>query len=124
MRILIFLALLVSGPAFATSDSGHGPASGHAPAADQHEEEVQPNDPLIVEMPVLIAPVLVRGRLEFYYYVGVQLHVEEKSNVESVKEFIPQIQDAFVRDVHRKTLTTTVDSIPQATAELADRLSP
>jgi hypothetical protein len=52
-----------------------------------------------VDMPALIAPIVREGRLRGYAYVTLQLVVRER-DLWRVREHIPFIQDAFVREVY------------------------
>lgn len=104
IKVLFVTALMITlsaGPAGAASakpkeSSDHEGGDHKAP-----EETISPIDPHLVFMPALVVPVTERGKLLFYYYVGIQLHVEKLSKVPSVKEQVPIIQDAFVRYVHK-----------------------
>ena len=104
LKVLLITALLMimsvgpagAGPAKPKKDDGQG--------ADKAEEVVAPLDPHLVFMPALVVPVVERGRLLYYFYVGVQLRVEKVGMVPEVKEHVPLIQDAFIRYVHKYPL--------------------
>lgn len=57
-----------------------------------------------VNMPMLVAPVVVKGRLDRYVYFNVTLILPDDSGKRAVMDKIPYIQDAFLRDVHRQSI--------------------
>lgn len=57
-----------------------------------------------VNMPMLVAPVVVKGQLHRYVYFNVTLILPDDSGKRAVMDKIPYIQDAFLRDVHRQSI--------------------
>lgn len=62
-----------------------------------------------IEMPVLIAPVTVNGRLEAYAYLTIQLVAASPGDVYRIREKVPFLQDAFVREVHARSIASSDD---------------
>lgn len=67
-----------------------------------------------VEMPYLIAPITVNGTLVANAYVSSRIVATSSSATIAIREKLPFIQDAFVRDVNlrpvgRLSAPTTVD---------------
>ena len=84
MRAVLVLALFIvcvaSGPAYAGEKAGD-------PGTN-------------VEMPFLIAPLNVDGKLFSYAYISTKVVTTSRTASLEVREKIPFIQDAFVRDVN------------------------
>lgn len=57
-----------------------------------------------VEMPYLIAPIIVAGRLQGYAYVSSKIIAASPSAALAIRGKIPFIQDAFVRDVNKTAI--------------------
>jgi hypothetical protein len=80
--LTIILGLALGGPAFAAGAT----------------KEVAPGTS--VEMPILIAPMIVDGKLSGYAYVANTILTTSPNAAIDVRDKIPFIQDAFVRDVN------------------------
>lgn len=83
----------------------------HAPEAGADAGPLAGGDPLLVMMPTLVAPIAVKGRVHNYVYLNVQVFGETAADAEKLRLRIPFIQDAFIREVHRESIT--VDGDPQ-----------
>jgi len=59
-----------------------------------------------VEMPILIAPMVVDGNLISYAYVSSIIVATSPSAAVEVRAKVPFIQDAFVREVNRASIVT------------------
>jgi hypothetical protein len=78
-----------------------------------------------VEMPYLIAPVVVDDHLVAYAYVSSKIVASSPANAIEVRAKLAFIQDAFVRDVNAKPIgkpddPATVDTDSLKTRLLAD----
>ena len=62
-----------------------------------------------VNMPMLVAPVMIKGQLARYVYLTVTLVLPDESNKMMLLEKVPYIQDAFLREVHRGTIALGED---------------
>jgi len=62
-----------------------------------------------VEMPYLIAPVTIDGKLVSYAYVSSRIVASSPSAAIDVRGDTPFIQDAYVRDVNANSITDTSD---------------
>jgi hypothetical protein len=94
MRIvsLIVLALLVASFTHALA----APAPSHEPGTS-------------VEMPYLIAPVVVNGELTANAYVSSKIIAHSPAATIVVRDKLPFIQDAYVRDVNGEPIGKTSD---------------
>jgi hypothetical protein len=75
-----------------------------------------------VSMPMLVAPVMVKGQLAKYVYLNVTLILPDESNKMKLLEKIPYIQDAFLREVHGATIALGEDPEVLDVAGLEQRL--
>jgi hypothetical protein len=74
-----------------------------------------------VEMPALIAPVAVDGRLSGYFYISSRVTATSATNAIAIREKLAFIQDAFVREVNLHPIQVT-DAAKLDRAELGKRL--
>jgi hypothetical protein len=99
MRAILFLAalvvcLVISGAeGFAASGPKEPP---HAPGTS-------------VEMPYLIAPLTIDGKLVSYAYVSSRIIASTPSTAIDVRGMTPFIQDAYVRDVNAESIGDNSD---------------
>jgi hypothetical protein len=70
-------------------------AGGDAPAKTSPDA-----DPLAVELPMLVAPVTFKGRLEHYAYMRIILKVRDMTVAADARDRIPFLIDAFLRETH------------------------
>jgi hypothetical protein len=97
-RKLLALALLICAAA---------PAAGADDAAKSAATKV-PN--YNVQMPFLMAPMTgADGKLAGYAYLSPQLNAGSDTATQDVREKLPFIQDAFVRDINGAAVTTAAD---------------
>jgi hypothetical protein len=121
MRILLAFtaafAIFLAAPAFASEEAEGGH---HAEAAEKGEKSDKPEhgkkEPGTgVDMPFLIAPLNNdEGKLVGYAYVSARIQATSMAAVGDIREKIPFIQDAFVRDVNGKAINT-----PEAPEEVS-----
>ncbi len=128
--LCLFSAMLMLGltPA-AYASGGHGaksgkpkPAAHGAAAAHGKQPAVEPLDPKVVEIPVLVAPITKRGKLKQYLYVSVKLAAKSETQAAKIKKNLPMIQDAFIRNLHEQPIEMMEADTPDAAAKLAERL--
>ena len=91
---LLILLAAIAIPAMAAEEGGHdGGKKGGAPGTN-------------VDMPFLVAPVTDDdGKLTGYAYISNRLTAASAGAVMVVREKLPFIQDAFVRDVNSRPVT-------------------
>ncbi len=75
-----------------------------------------------VQMPFLIAPMSIDGKLQGYTYITSKLVASTPSASVEIREKLPFIQDAFVRDVNAAPTGTAQDPLTLDTAALTVRL--
>ncbi|MGD0192489.1 MAG: hypothetical protein ABSD74_17260 [Rhizomicrobium sp.] len=99
MRAILFLAALVlciligGGESFAATGPKEPP---HAPGTS-------------VEMPYLIAPLTIDGKLVSYAYVSSRIIASTPSTAIDIRSLTPFIQDAYVRDVNAESIGDNSD---------------
>ena len=76
-----------------------------------------------VEMPFLIAPMCVDGKLTGYAYISSKVVTSSRDASLDVRNKIPFIQDAFVRDVNVTPITKATDPKTVDNAALIVRLT-
>jgi hypothetical protein len=76
-----------------------------------------------VEMPFLIAPMCVDGKLTGYAYISSKVVTSSRDASLDVRNKIPFIQDAFVRDVNATPITKATDPKTVDNAALIVRLT-
>jgi len=108
MRIALaaILAVLVAGPAMA----------GDAPKAKEPEPGTS------VEMPYLIAPVVVGETLVAYAFVSSKIIASSPQTAIDIRLATPFIQDAFVRDVNAAAIGEASDPASVDAPALTARL--
>lgn len=96
LSALALIAILFAGPAWAS-----GGSKTKAPTAESEQGTAfaTPRTPSI-EMPILVAPVVVNGEMDHYVYLGVTLQLVDDSHKSALLDKIPYLQDAFLREVH------------------------
>ena len=75
-----------------------------------------------VEMPILLAPMVVEGRLNGYAYVSSTIVATSPNAAIDVRAKTPFIQDAYVRDVNGATIVKAKDGTAVDTDGLIARL--
>lgn len=84
------------------------PASASDAPAEKSDSPLGGDDNT-VEMPMLVAPVTVKGRLYHYAYMRVMLEAKDASTVELAREKVPFIIDAMLRETHRESIALNGD---------------
>ncbi len=98
-------AMLAMGVAVVPAEAAGG---GHGSTKKAAKEESVPSVPS-VNMPMLVAPVMIKGQLARYVYLSVTLVLPDESNKMMLLDKVPYIQDAFLREVHRGTIALGED---------------
>ena len=80
-----------------------------APAARAAEAAATDQGPANVEMPPLLAPLVVENRLESYAYITVQLTPSTRDKVFLIREKVPFLQDGFLREVNKAPIGKATD---------------
>jgi hypothetical protein len=91
-----------------------------ASAADAPKKPQEPGTS--VEMPYLIAPLASDDRLVAYAYISSKILATSPSAAMDIREKIPFIQDAFVRDVNGATIGMASDPTKIDSANLKARV--
>ena len=75
--------------------------------------------PVDVSLPPILAPMLVEGRLESYAYITIVLKPAAPAGVLAIREKVPFLQDAFLRELNGASIVKADD--PKAVDETAVR---
>ena len=102
--IIAFLAATIVAPAYAEEESG------------------KPAEIIDIELPVLIAPMVVNGRLEGYAYLTISLTPSSAAHIFELRSKVPYLQDAFLREVNHGTIVKASDPKAVDTDALKARL--
>lgn len=89
-RLLIALCLLLASPAFAAEHGG----------GEKKEVVGQ-----YVDVSIVALPVISKGRLMNYVFVGMRLNLNPGADAVSLREKEPYFRDALVRGAHRTPFT-------------------
>jgi hypothetical protein len=105
MRKAAFLALLAAALTFPATAAEEKKESTHK------EGEAQKGKPgTNVDMPYLMAPLTnAEGKLDGYAYLSTRLTATSEANSLAVRDKLPFIQDAMVRDVNNAGIATADD---------------
>jgi hypothetical protein len=78
--------------------------------------------PVDVTMPTILAPMVVDTRLENYAYITIVLKPAAPAGVLAIREKVPFLQDAFLRELNRTTIVKSDDPKSVDEAALKPRL--
>lgn len=123
--ILALISAVLILPAFAAEEkAGHGEVkSGHGEAKAGHGEAKKGKPGTNVDMPFLMAPLTnENGKLLGYAYVSSRLTASSEGIVTDVREKLPFIQDAMVRDINTNPVASADDPRSVDVARLEARL--
>ena len=73
--------------------------------------------PVDVQMPTILAPMIADNRLENYAYITIVLKPATPAGVLAIREKVPFLQDAFLRELNAVTIVKADD--PKAVDEAA-----
>ena len=71
--------------------------------------DAQDDGPSDVEMPPLLAPVIVDNRLDSYAYLTIELTPATRDKVFLIREKVPFLQDGFLREVNKAPIGKAAD---------------
>jgi len=71
---------------------------------DAKEGEKKDEGPPDVDMPPLLAPMIVDHRLESYAYISIQLTPSTRDKALLIREKVPFLQDGFLREVNKASI--------------------
>ena len=86
-----------------TAVLGPGAIAAETPAAKD-------NGIVDVEMPAIFAPIIVSQRLEGYAYITVALTPAAPDRVYLIREKVPFLRDAFLRELNKSTIVKAEDA--------------
>jgi flagellar basal body-associated protein FliL len=89
-----------------------------AAAAEPAKEE----GPTNVELPPILAPITVDNRLESYAYITIALMPASRDKVLVIREKVPFLQDGFLREVNKASITKPDEPTAVDAATLKKRL--
>src|SRR5882757_10779997 len=75
-----------------------------------------------VELPAFLAPMLIGNRLEQYAYITVALTPANREKMLAIREKMPFLRDAFLREVNKASIVKTDDPKTVDTVALKARL--
>ena len=73
--------------------------------------------PVDVTLPTILAPMIVESRTENYAYITIVLKPAAPAGILAIREKVPFLQDAFLRELNGATIVKTGD--PKAVDETA-----
>ncbi len=73
--------------------------------------------PVDVTLPTILAPMIVDSRTENYAYITIVLKPAAPAGILAIREKVPFLQDAFLRELNGATIVKTDD--PKAVDETA-----
>ena len=76
------------------------------------EQQPAVEGPVNVDMPAMMAPMAVGGRLQGYAYITMSLRPENRNNLLVVREKMPFLQDAFLREVNGASIAIKMTPRP------------
>jgi len=120
LALAAILAVFAFAPVLRAAEEG-----GHAAKAEGGKEgEPQKGKPgTNVDMPYLMAPMTdTSGKLSGYAYLSTRLTASSEANALAVRDKLPFIQDAMVRDVNASTIATSDDPEKVDVAAMERRL--
>jgi flagellar basal body-associated protein FliL len=75
-----------------------------------------------VELPAFLAPMLIGNRLESYAYITVALTPANREKMLAIREKMPFLRDAFLREVNKGSIVKVDDPKTVDTVALKARL--
>ena len=65
--------------------------------------------PVDIPMPRILAPLIVQNRLEGYAYITIVLAPSNRDKVGPIREKVPFLQDAFLRELNKTPIVKAED---------------
>jgi flagellar basal body-associated protein FliL len=72
-------------------------------------EAAKDQGPTDVEMPPILAPMVVDNRLESYAYITIALTPASRDRVLLIREKVPFLRDGFLREVNKASIANAGD---------------
>jgi hypothetical protein len=94
------------------------PAAGHAATAATTDQ-----GPVDIELPPLLAPMVVQNHLSGYAYITIVLAPAARDKVLAIREKVPFLQDVFLREVNKGSILKAGDPKTVDEAALKTRLT-
>ncbi len=91
-------------------------------AASMAAEAAKDEGPTDIELPAILAPMVVDNRLDSYAYIVIQLTPAARDKVFTIREKVPFLQDAFLREVNKTPIAKADDPKAVDQPELKKRL--
>jgi len=85
-------------------------------------EPAKDQGPINVELPPILAPMVVANRLENYAYITIALTPAARDKVFAIREKVPFLQDAILREVNKASIVKSDDPKTVDAAALKARL--
>ena len=85
-------------------------------------EPAKDEGPTDVEMPPILAPIVVDNRLDSYAYITIKLTPSTRDKVFTIREKVPFLRDGFLREVNKTGITKADDPKAVDTKALKARL--
>jgi flagellar basal body-associated protein FliL len=104
MRLLLALAVCLSVAVAPPLRASSGSSEEKPAAAGDPERTIGTPGIPTIDMPPLIAPMIVNGELHHYVHFSVSLKLTDDNHKTLVLEKVPYLQDAFLREVHRASI--------------------
>lgn len=86
------------------------------------EPAAKDQGPTNVELPPFLAPMLIENRLESYAYITITLTPVTREKMLAIREKMPFLQDAFLREVNKGSIVKADDPKSVDTVALKARL--
>ena len=90
--------------------------------AAQAPEGNKPQGPVDVELPAILAPIVIANRLENYAYIVIALAPTGPDKVFTIREKVPFLQDAFLRELNKGSISKVDDPKAVDTDTIKTRL--
>lgn len=81
------------------------PAVGHTATAATEDQ-----GPVDIELPPILAPMVIQNQLRGYAYITVALAPSGRDKVGAIRERVPFLRDAFLREVNRASILKAEDA--------------
>ena len=91
----------------------------HAAWAAEKTNDQGPTD---VDLPAILAPMVVENRLENYAYITISLSPVSRDKTLVIRDKMPFLQDAFLREMNKGSIVKAGDPKAVDTAALKPRL--
>jgi hypothetical protein len=94
-----------------------------APALAAEATNTKDRGPVDVELPPIFAPMTVASRLESYAYITVALTPASAARALTIREKMPFLQDAFLRELNKGSIVKADDPNAVDTEAVKARLT-